>query len=375
MNDRRRGGSDSGFDDGSGGPGNKPGSKPATPSRPGTPSVPAKSPPRAPTGQQVPRTATGSQKLSVNDSGARTIPSHMEMGPRGTAPQRTSTGSNPKVPVTKPPVGRTATGGIPQQGPARTPTGAGTPARTSSSLSNPRVPVVSEELGASERPSRVRAKLTMSSDFADDDDERTQLDTLMGGRRKEPEVDDDEATAVGEDYDGVTPAKEVVSRDLWKAIHAPVQSKPGRRSPQTYGLVIDQFAVGHNPRYEPDAPDKPRAHIFVWDVTRAMNCEVPHFVGPKELTLSQTVDWLRHEGPMRGWRRADAIDALTAAQEGLAVIAIPKDVKVKLLGICRPGEPHTDGKPLLAAAAKGRGNSLTNMEALGTNLVEYFVHS
>jgi hypothetical protein len=226
-----------------------------------------------------------------------------------------------------------------------------------------------------ETPSRVRRALTASA-FRDDDDERTQLDTLMGGKRqRDDDGDEDEPTTIGEEYDGIRPAKEVVSKDLWKAINAPVQSRSGRRTPQLYKLVIDQFAVGHNPRYEPEAPDKPKAHIFVWDVTRAMNCEVPHFVGPKELTLAQTVDWLRHEGPMRGWRRVDATDAVAAVSQGQVVIALPKDIKIKLMGVCRPKETTPDGKPKLAAAAKGRGNSLASFIAFGTDAIEYFVHA
>lgn len=374
MNDRRRGGADSGFDDGRPrSPTNSTAKAPQPQSGKPQASSGAQGQPRPPT----PRTSSG----TIPHQGAKPPP------PRTSSvdvPQRTSSSqTNPRVPVASPP--RSPSGQtnprVPVASPPRSPSSqtnprvpVASPPRTSSSLSNPRVPAFVDERTTAESPSGIRAALTMNSKFADDDDERTQLDTLMGGKRREVEPEDDESTVIGEEYDGKTPAKEVVSRDLWKAINAPVQSRVGRRTPQILGLLIDQFAVGHNPRYEPDAPDRPRAHIFVWDVTRAMSCEVPHFVGPKELTLSQTVDWLRHEGPMRGWRRVDPLDALQSAQKGLPVIVVPKDIKLKLMGICRPGAPHTDGKPKVAAAAKSRGNSLTNLEALGTNQVEYFVH-
>ncbi len=174
--------------------------------------------------------------------------------------------------------------------------------------------------------------------------------------------------------DGRTPAPGLSSRDAWKATDAPCQNREGDRSPDAYQLVIDQFAVGHNERYVEDGPGKPRAHIFVWDVTRAMNAEVPHFAGPKELSLGQTCDWVRHEGPMRGWLRTEAAAALEAANAGYPVLALPKDSRVKLVAVVRPGRPGTDGKPRLAAAAVARGTDLGTFEALGVFAVEYYAH-
>ncbi len=188
--------------------------------------------------------------------------------------------------------------------------------------------------------------------------------------------DEDEPTAIGAKFDGENPAKELVNRDLWKAVQAPVQSREGRRSPEIYRTVINQFAVGNNPRYENDAPDKPRGHIFIWDVSRAMNCEIPHFVGAKELSLAQTVDWLRHEGPMRGWQRASVDDAHQAALSGYLAIALPKDIKIKLLAILLPEEARAaDNKPFVAAAGKMRGNKLKLADALGVFAVDCFIHA
>ena len=56
------------------------------------------------------------------------------------------------------------------------------------------------------------------------------------------------------------------------------------------------------------------------------------------------------------------------------MVALPKDPSVKLLAIVRP-EPGPDGKPLVAAAAKKRGNSLSLKDALAVFAVEYFVHN
>lgn len=199
---------------------------------------------------------------------------------------------------------------------------------------------------------------------------------LALGKTARPFADDeDEPTSIGKHFDGNTAPTELTNRDVWKAVQAPAQSREGRRSADVYKNVIDQFAVGTNPRYEPDAPEKPRAHIFVWDVSRAMNCEIPHFVGAKELTLGQTVDWLRHEGPMRGWMRATEEDAHAAAQGGQLAVVLPRDIKLKLMAIVLPeAEPDEYGKPWVAGAAKARGKRLTLAQALGSSNVEYFVH-
>jgi hypothetical protein len=282
-----------------------------------------------------------------------------DTSPSGANPRpRTSTvGSQPAV-------ARTPTGAVPAQPLTSRTTTAAMPA--AQAAAGP----LSVAQGAV-TPSGYQKKILASSFKAND---RTQLDAMLGKTRAPVDDGDDEPTAVGLSFDGRTPAKGVTSRDVWKAINAPVQSREGRRSFKLYRLVIDQFAVGHNERYADDAPGKPRGHIFVWDVTRAMNAEVPHFSGAKELNLAQTVDWLRHEGPMRGWQRADAATAQGGANEGYPVLAIPKEIRLKLIAVVRPGELGTDGKPRLAAAAKVRGNDLSTNEALGVFAVEYFAH-
>ena len=221
-------------------------------------------------------------------------------------------------------------------------------------------------------------KQTLKSAFEDRERQR-KLDSMLGTnpetqKKLFDDDDDDEPTALGARFDGDTPSPQLTGRDVWKAVQAPLQSREGRRSVELYQAVIAQFAVGANPRYEPDGPGKPRAHIFVWDVSRAMNCEIPHFVGARELTLAQTVDWLRHEGPMRGWLRAPVDEAHAAALAGQMVVVMPKDIKLKHMAVVLPEDTDPNGKPYVAAASLKRGKRLALNEAIGVFLAEYFVH-
>lgn len=244
---------------------------------------------------------------------------------------------------------------------------------TSKTGTNP----AAKPLAAAPREPTPFQKSQLSSAFqgAREAQSKATLLRTLGKTAAPTNPDDDEPTSIGVAYDGQSAAAELDNRDVWKAVQAPVQSREGRRSPELYQTVINQFAVGSNPRYENDAPEKPRGHIFIWDVSRAMNCEIPHFVGAKELSLAQTVDWLRHEGPMRGWMRASIDDARQHAMGGLLVIALPKDIKLKQMAVVLPIEETTaDGKPFVAAAAKVRGNRVKLADALGVFSVDCFVH-
>ena len=279
----------------------------------------------------------------------------------GPAPRERVTGSVPSPRPSVPPERERVTQ---KMGEARS--------RTTGSM-----PAQSTQPGAVTQPKvmTTHQKQMLSSAFQDAA-RMNALKSALGNTGDTARVDDDdESTTLGKTYDGATPPPELAVRDLFKAVQAPVQSREGRRSKNLYQQVIYQFAVGHNPRYAPDRPGQPRAHIFVWDVSRAMNCEVPHFVGTKELTLAQTCDWIRHEGPARGWRRAAAEDAVKAADAGQLVLALPKEIRLKQVGVVLPVPPDADGRPRLAAASAKLGGNLSVYEALGVFAVEYFVHA
>jgi hypothetical protein len=227
-------------------------------------------------------------------------------------------------------------------------------------------------MGRAESTAEAQSQLE-ASEF---DAETTQFDALVG--RKRAEEDSDEPTVSGFEFSGETPAAGLDAQDTWKAVQPPVQSREGRRSGRLYQLVIDQFAVGANPRYERSGagPLGQRGHVFAWDVGRAMNVEIPYFQGMRELSVAHVIDWLRNEAPLKGWRRTrDDDEALAAANQGQLVLAVPRDLRVRQIAVVRPGELGADGKPQLAAAGATRGNRLTVVEALGVVQAEYYLHA
>ncbi len=318
--------------------------------------------------------------------------------PATPAPPRTATGTGtPATPA--PPRTATGTGTPATPAPPRTATGTGTPVATPPGAAPPRTTTNPGSTPAADGGVRrspalsalpnVRAGITafettridsktynkkIGQSAFDGKDERSQADTMLGIQGRKAPVLDAEPGTDARTFDGETAPPELTSRDVWRAVNPPLQSREGRRSGELYKQVINQFAVGTNPRYEPDADDKPRAHIFAWDVSRAMNAEIPHFAGARELTIAQTVDWVRREGSNRGWRKTDIDGAVQAANEGMLVVAVPKDPNVKLIALVRPGPPDTDGRPRFAAAALVRGNDLRCRETFGVMALEYFLH-
>ncbi|MDP1829786.1 MAG: hypothetical protein Q8L48_41350 [Archangium sp.] len=252
---------------------------------------------------------------------------------------------------------RTATGSIPAQG-------------------NPGAAVSEYSTSASILTKTQKSQL--GSQFADSSAERKRSSVLGTSMPSAQAVAaaaaEEEVSTVGMKFDGKDVPKVLQGRDVWIAVQAPLQSREGKRSAETYEMLIKQFGVTVNPRYSDDAPGKIRGHIFVWDVSRAMNCEIPHFVGAKELTLAQTCDWLRHEGPMRGWKRVSGADIFEAANSGRLVIALPRETRTKHLAVVLPQAMPDDGSPRLTGICLKRDVSVHPREMFGAKPVDCFYH-
>lgn len=112
----------------------------------------------------------------------------------------------------------------------------------------------------------------------------------------------------------------------WEPVDAPLQNKPGERSAAALVEVVTQFDVEKNPRYRRTGTST-FCNIFSWDVTRALCCEIPHWVsdptrkkGRRELNANDTLEWLLEKGPAAGWRELLKGDAGLRASAGFPTV-------------------------------------------------------
>lgn len=111
--------------------------------------------------------------------------------------------------------------------------------------------------------------------------------------------------------------------EAWYPVTAPYTSGSLDRSRGAYEKVIAQFEVERNPRYRPTA-EKTWCKTYVWDVTRAMGAEIPHWWMGKELTANEAIQWLAGaNGSAHGWRQELNSDAARiAALSGRPTIVV-----------------------------------------------------
>jgi peptidoglycan hydrolase-like protein with peptidoglycan-binding domain len=201
-------------------------------------------------------------------------------------------------------------------------------------------------------------------------------------------------------YDGSKPAPGT-TKAAGVPVDAPIQGDPKQRNAATYDAVIDQFAVGVNPRYTPK-PKTTYCNIFLWDVTRAMGSEIPHWVDGqgnpskpstknKELTANATFEWLRKHGGRFGWRCLGSAskpeasapaskwpalwqEAQNLANRGFPVIGIWSNPGgIGHVGVVRPGQASANGPALAQAGAKNFNHGHVH-EGFGNRPVEYWVN-
>ncbi|MCL1905505.1 MAG: hypothetical protein FWG06_00685 [Clostridiales bacterium] len=137
------------------------------------------------------------------------------------------------------------------------------------------------------------------------------------------------AYSAGPDDPGFLP------RQAWLPTALNGVSTAGRRSAEVLNKVISQFKVESAERYRPYRDGNTYCNIFVWDVTRALGCEIPHYVekengdpryypnvkGAYELDANGTADWLRRRGADYGWREITAAEAQQYANAGHPVVS------------------------------------------------------
>lgn len=127
----------------------------------------------------------------------------------------------------------------------------------------------------------------------------------------------------------------------WMPFDAQVRSWQHARTAAQLDAVLDQFDIESKlvsvSRYAPHDGNTYCATL-VWDATRAMGCEIPHWVdenlasttpgqvseGKRELNANAwEQEWMPKRGlTLEGWRRGSADMASSAAEVGQPVVAI-----------------------------------------------------
>jgi predicted chitinase/LysM repeat protein len=190
-------------------------------------------------------------------------------------------------------------------------------------------------------------------------------------------------TAASGQYNGTRAAPGTTNTDAWIPVNAPLQGDPSNRNAATYSDVIDQFAVGSNPRYQPRNGNT-YCNIFAWDVTRAMGAEIPHWVDAngnptgvgqgRELDANAGHQWLENHGSRFGWREVNAEEVQALANQGHPTVASWHNPGgIGHIAVVRPGELNERG-PAIAQAGARNFNEGHVRDSFGNAPVKYFVN-
>lgn len=182
-----------------------------------------------------------------------------------------------------------------------------------------------------------------------------------------------------------------IPNEAWKPVFPTVTSSSGNRSRELYQKVIDQFQVETNQRYEPD--DNTYCNIFVWDVTRAMNAEIPHYIdaetnepmrygesGASQTSANAVYRWLRQSGETYGWHEVGAQQAQSLANQGKPVVAAKYSGigsgHVQMVCPSEDGRYNPDRGVTVAQAGRNLTSYAPITEIYGKDLsgVRYFAH-
>jgi hypothetical protein len=186
-------------------------------------------------------------------------------------------------------------------------------------------------------------------------------------------------------------ARAVLPTAEWVPATPAVVNAPSNRSPENYNEIVRQFDVTAATRYAPGRNGHTYCNIFVWDVTRALGCEVPHYIDPasgapmeypdtagaNELNALAMGRWLASTGQRYGWREVTPEQAQLQANLGHPAVAVSGSVSH--ISMVVPSE--TPYNPALGVAVAQAGSIVTNYSYLGNiysdnglKSVRYFAH-
>lgn len=129
----------------------------------------------------------------------------------------------------------------------------------------------------------------------------------------------------------------------WVEVVPDLINTPDKRSAQNYLDTVRQFEVETNPRYVAGHDNNPATgketycNIFLWDVSKAMSCEIPHWVDPatgvkvamgkgKENSANGLCDWMTGHALENGWMLCSEKQARVRASAGFPTVCCWKNV-------------------------------------------------
>lgn len=181
----------------------------------------------------------------------------------------------------------------------------------------------------------------------------------------------------------------ILVRDSFRPTNPALTNGSDNRRWSRYQAVIDQFEVEHNPRYTADHQGKGETYcnIFLWDVTKAMSCEVPHWIDAegeptgvgrgKELNANAVFDWLAGEGFDHGWKRCTATEAVTGPLNGFPTIVVWKNpLGIGHIAVCVPTKTEDKGSSIPYIAQAGKTNFSYGLitKGFGDRSLTFYIH-
>lgn len=164
-----------------------------------------------------------------------------------------------------------------------------------------------------------------------------------------------------------------------------VRSSPDARSPQATRDVVAQFGVDTAPRYAP-RDGVTWCNIFVWDWSRAMGAELPHWVNAQGLACAPGDDGAREtranellrrmEAGAWGWHGVNPDMAVERAWRGCPTVVgwrAPDDDRPGHIAVLLPTPMH-DLVLRIAQAGRTCAADMTLAKGFGTKPVRFYVH-
>ncbi len=191
---------------------------------------------------------------------------------------------------------------------------------------------------------------------------------------------------------------EALPLNCWVPTNPPLTGNSSYRSEELLNDIIGQFDVESTARYTPHKYGSDTyCNIFVWDVTSALGCEIPHWVdaetgaprqfpditGAVELGANATYTWLDDHGDEYGWIEVTAEQAQEYANQGYPAVTTWQNPGggAGHVQIVRPSEDgeYDASRGVAVAQAGGHNYEYTYTGSIyssnSLSQVRYYVHA